>query len=595
MLTQPAHAQWPTQTKKLIEYGWDVPTQDYVRKNIARMEQLPFDGIVFNLGDYRKAFDHEQKWARDQLQPHFEDLAHIQWNKFTDNFLFLRCSPTQMDWFDDRHWDNILHNINIFAEAVTVARCQGVCIDAEAYGKHSPWAYDWNTQTALHRDTKTYQQYAQQVRQRGSQFISALQSVMPNIKILTFFQLTIYDKLIADPNASLTDAAGLLAQHRYALYYHFINGMLDAAGPDVIAIDGNEHAYYYTTKSEYDKAHTDIRRRYQFLVDPDNRHKYDTQVQVGSALYVDHVFGTRMHHADAIGAFLTPADRPRLFQHNVYYALDTADEYVWCYSEKINWWRGKIPPGATDAITAAKTKLTAGQQLGFSIAPAIEAAKKQQQTLKASSLTPKTHNIGHLTDATPPPCIDGILDDPIWQTARPFDHLAPLLAAMKDKAIGPTVAWAAWDQTNLYVAFRCYEPDMPNMRTRGKQRDDNIWAADAVEVFISRTPDPKPFYHFIVNPHNIQWDAITDTKNNDTTWDAQWQSATHRTPDQWTVELAIPWQQISSAPKPGQTRRANITRFRRANHEWTTWTPLIDTFNSPENFGTWIFQGKEND
>ena len=35
--------------KKLIEYGWDVPYPDQVRKDIGNMEKKPFDGIIFRL------------------------------------------------------------------------------------------------------------------------------------------------------------------------------------------------------------------------------------------------------------------------------------------------------------------------------------------------------------------------------------------------------------------------------------------------------------------------------------------------------------------------------------------------------------------
>ena len=31
--------------KKLIEYGWDVPTPDFIRANIREMEKLPARGV----------------------------------------------------------------------------------------------------------------------------------------------------------------------------------------------------------------------------------------------------------------------------------------------------------------------------------------------------------------------------------------------------------------------------------------------------------------------------------------------------------------------------------------------------------------------
>lgn len=43
------------------------------------------------------------------------------------------------------------------------------------------------------------------------------------------------------------------------------------------------------------------------------------------------------------------------FKHNAYWALATTDKYVWCYSERTNWWTGKgIPLGCEKAIRSAR-------------------------------------------------------------------------------------------------------------------------------------------------------------------------------------------------------------------------------------------------
>src|SRR3989337_909375 len=35
--------------KKLIECGWDEPDTKFIRQNIQKMEQFPFDGFVFHV------------------------------------------------------------------------------------------------------------------------------------------------------------------------------------------------------------------------------------------------------------------------------------------------------------------------------------------------------------------------------------------------------------------------------------------------------------------------------------------------------------------------------------------------------------------
>ena len=58
-----------------------------------------------------------------------------------------------------------------------------------------------------------------------------------------------------------------------------------------------------------------------------------------------------------LSTYLTPQERLRWFEHNVYYALTTSDEYVWCYSERMNWWQNQIPDGAEAAIRSARKKI----------------------------------------------------------------------------------------------------------------------------------------------------------------------------------------------------------------------------------------------
>ena len=37
------------QAKKLIEWGWDEPDTKFIRGNIEKMEEHPFDGLIFHV------------------------------------------------------------------------------------------------------------------------------------------------------------------------------------------------------------------------------------------------------------------------------------------------------------------------------------------------------------------------------------------------------------------------------------------------------------------------------------------------------------------------------------------------------------------
>jgi hypothetical protein len=160
----------------------------------------------------------------------------------------------------------------------------------------------------------------------------------------------------------------------------FFVGMLESATAQAKFIDGNENAYYYTSREQYFRAYHAIRERARGLLPPDLREKYNRQVQAGQALYVDQNFALRQPNTEKYLSYkLTPEERAKWFEHNTYWALYTTDEYVWCYSERMNWWKDQTPPGLEQAILTARQKIAEGKPLGFDIEPLLQEAGKRQQ------------------------------------------------------------------------------------------------------------------------------------------------------------------------------------------------------------------------
>jgi len=70
-------------------------------------------------------------------------------------------------------------------------------------------------------------------------------------------------------------------------------------------------------------------------------------------------------------------ERLRLVEHNVYHALRTTDEYVWFYSEHMNWWKtpSNIPAGLEDTIRRARAAHGSGQMPAYDMR-FVEAARQ---------------------------------------------------------------------------------------------------------------------------------------------------------------------------------------------------------------------------
>jgi hypothetical protein len=372
----------PRPAKKIIEYGWDVPYPDFVRDNIRKMERRPFDGIIFRTRDFNHAFD-IRPWNAADLQPQLDLFGRIEWRKFTDNFLTLyAANKWDMDWFNDEQWKIIGENMRLFSLTIRTGRCVGVCFDPEPYGK-DPWAYP-----GPYKD-KSFEEVADQVRRRGQQFIAALQEHTPNVKVLSFFQLGLFRDLVDEPDSGVRTQE--LQRKWLGLLPAFCIGMLEGASLGTVLIDGNESAYYYESPLEYYQGYHLIRQRAQALVPEALRPKYNACVQAGMALYIDQALGKRT--VPTTSKYLTREQQLKFFEHNVYYALTTSDEYVWCYSERMNWWlppeqAGKdrvLPQGVEEALVSARQKYEAGKPLGYDIAEMISVAHQKKREAEAKT------------------------------------------------------------------------------------------------------------------------------------------------------------------------------------------------------------------
>jgi len=363
-------AALPGPDKKLIEYGWDVPTPAQMRDELAAMEKRPFEGLIFRLGGGYNAFVTKPlepaKFAEDE-----HILRDLRFTRFTDNFVIIWGSPPAgFDWFDEAQWEVIEANAELLVGIAQAGRVRGICFDPEPYD-FSLWDYAKQPKAKDH----PFADYRAKVRQRGAQLMRAFENRMPGALILTFFHVSLYDRLADLPEA---ERAQRLAQESWGLMPDFFVGMLEGAGPKAQFIDGNENAYYYTSREQYFRAYHAVRRRALGLVPPELRDKYERQVRAGQALYVDQNFALRQPKTEQYLSYrMTAEERARWFEHNTYWALYTTDEYVWCYSERMNWWKDQTPPGLEAAILNARQKIAEGKPLGFDIEPLIETARKR--------------------------------------------------------------------------------------------------------------------------------------------------------------------------------------------------------------------------
>jgi hypothetical protein len=182
--------------------------------------------------------------------------------------------------------------------------------------------------------------------------------------------------------------------------------------------------------------------------------------------------------------------------------------------------------------------------------------------------------------AATPIVADGTLNEPAWRDAP---LTGPFLTWDGKEAGNPVECRALWDDTALYFAFRC--PDN-NVVAVYRERDQNLWEHDVVEMFIDPEGELRMYVEIIVNPLNVVFDAyqITNATRDApeisfVDWDAKrMKTAVQvvgkvKTPEiepaepdrEWIAEIAIPFDTFvrgtNLPPKPGDVWRVALTRY----------------------------------
>lgn len=381
----------------MIEFGWNSPTPATLRDRLVEIQKRPFDGVAIRMpedagGGY--VFD-VKKWATIRPEAREREariLASLPKSvQLTDNFLVIHGTST-MDWFRDVNWAKAEEHLRWCARVAKAAGCRGVFWDPEPYNGFNLWHHPSLPGCNERPFTASYRQ----VRKRGAQFIRALQQEFPGLTIISLRQLSDFQDgspfsahllPVRDPAHAEKSLEGAF----WGLHGAFTNGILDAIAPGVTFVDGNEDAYFYTAALDFYRSYHTLKRDALALVAPENRAKYAAQFQMGHAVSVDYTSG---RWGDAIGSFpdylrkraraLTSEQQAQWFEHNVFHALQSADEYVWVYVEDLNWWEGRnIPLGFAEALVSAKRKHQIGEPLGLDVEPMlIEAQQRLKEQAK---------------------------------------------------------------------------------------------------------------------------------------------------------------------------------------------------------------------
>ncbi len=138
--------------------------------------------------------------------------------------------------------------------------------------------------------------------------------------------------------------------------------------------------------------------------------------------------------------------------------------------------------------------------------------------------------------------VDGQLTEPQWENATFVDLKWENAPVEGQPAQYRTHAWLFDDGDYLYVGFKAYDDEPNKIRAAFRDHDD-LWHDDNVIVMVDTFNDERTGYQFYVNPLGAQADSRMtdyDAWQEDSSWNAIWDSAAKIIDDGYVVEIKIP-------------------------------------------------------
>lgn len=245
--------------------------------------------------------------------------------------------------------------------------------------------------------------------------------------------------------------------------------------------------------------------------------------------------------------------------------------------------------------------------IGFSFV-----ALAQDVRTPVEDFEPETYIIYNSADTI---TVDGMLDEEGWQNATWTNSFTDIQGSSAPDPRFDTRVKMLWDDNFLYIAAMLEEPHIWAKLT---ERDAVIFMDNNFEVFIDPDGDTHNYYELEVNALGTFWDLmLTHPYRNGgmaiDAWDIKGLKIgieiqgtlndPSDTDEGWTVEMAIPWNDLEEASPDGPPSHGSQWRVNFSRVEWQT--NIVDGDyvkqtnpdtgeNLPEDNWSWSPQGLIN-
>ena len=191
------------------------------------------------------------------------------------------------------------------------------------------------------------------------------------------------------------------------------------------------------------------------------------------------------------------------------------------------------------------------------------------------------------------PVIDGVLDEEVWDLARPIEDFHQINPIEYDDPTQATLVYVLYDDTHLYIGARMMDSQPGAIISQILRQGSRVNNDDYFGVILDPFLDRRNGYLFQLNPNGVRAEAIyRNTTQTNYDWVGIWRAQARITEDGWTAEMAIPFKTLSFDPN-SDSWGINFERGIARNRESMGWVSRTRSQN-PSIAGTAVgFQGMQ--
>ena len=169
--------------------------------------------------------------------------------------------------------------------------------------------------------------------------------------------------------------------------------------------------------------------------------------------------------------------------------------------------------------------------------------------------------------------LDGILDEPVWQTAPHIANFTQRELSEGEPASERTEVAVVYDEENVYIGVWCWDSEPEKIVAKKMNRDFNWRGEDNFEIIIDSYHDRRNSYLFVTNPNGARADVqiLDNGRQFNRNWDGVWDAKARKTDQGWFAEFEIPFSTLKFETGTELVWGINFERNIRHKREQVLW------------------------